>query len=354
MIIIQDRIEVSSENLARLQQLILERYRPQAEQRGMVFVEIQVSPPLALRNAPCTLWLRWRVADAASWWGMRVQAFAHDVAGFWMEVDSLCEARERVYLTADSADQLPQPANVDEFLRETYGHRETAQLRLCDDVIAEARAAFEETLQAAGSALPGIIAAHLGENLAPDYAVGHFTWDLLFTDSESAGAARQSAVWREQVEPLLERCCSACHALGLDTLGAGVRNPRLRNGVKRTAYFRLLPGVDQQSAESFERDLLEMPAQIAEIRNWRLSRAVNLPWGNGQDAQWTYVWEQEFETLEGLTGPYMLHPHHWAHIDRWFDPESGAQAVDTHLSHAFCQLSESLITSESEPLACVS
>ena len=134
----------------------------------------------------------------------------------------------------------------------------------------------------------------------------------------------------------------------METLGAGLRDSGLKNAIKRTAYFRLLPGTDDATARRFEQDLLEMPMQIPEILNWRLSRAEALPWNQNEVAPWTYVWEQEFAKLEDLLGPYMTHPHHWAHIDRWFDPESGVQAVDTRLSHAFSPLQESLIAKESQ------
>ena len=36
---------------------------------------------------------------------------------------------------------------------------------------------------------------------------------------------------------------------------------------------------------------------------------------------WTHVFEQEFTDVEGLMGPYLMHPIHWAVVDRWFDPE---------------------------------
>jgi len=39
----------------------------------------------------------------------------------------------------------------------------------------------------------------------------------------------------------------------------------------------------------------------------------------------------------------MVHPHHWAYIDRWFDPESGVQIIDTALCHAFAPLAQSFI-----------
>ena len=90
-------------------------------------------------------------------------------------------------------------------------------------------------------------------------------------------------------------------------------------------------------------------AQIPEILNWRLSRARVLPWDNAGVSPWTYVWEQEFASLDDLLGPYMMHPHHWAHIDRWFDLESGVQALDVNLSHAFCPVAQSILSAEATP-----
>jgi len=36
----------------------------------------------------------------------------------------------------------------------------------------------------------------------------------------------------------------------------------------------------------------------------------------------THVFSQRFTDLEGLTGPYLMHPIHWAYVDRWFDPDA--------------------------------
>ena len=46
-------------------------------------------------------------------------------------------------------------------------------------------------------------------------------------------------------------------------------------------------------------------------------------------------WEQEYADIGGLMGPYMLHPYHWAVIDRWFDPECPDWIVNTRLCHSF-------------------
>lgn len=346
MIIVQDRIEVAAADLERLQQMFRERYQEAAAQRGLEFVESLISPPVRMQNATSTMWLRWQVADAQAWWAMRAQSGDPAVAAFWAEVDSFCISRERLYLSSATAAELSAAEDVSAYLVETRGHRETAQLLLREGVTDSGRSELVAVLEGAARQLPELEAASLAENMAPEYAAGHYTWDLLFPNQEAAEAARNSDVWEKQIEPALAHYCQVQHALAMETIGAGLRRPGLENGIKRTAYFHLMPEVTTEVAERFERDLLEMPAHIPSILNWRLSRAQALPWNNAEEAPWTYVWEQEFEDLDGLTGPYMVHPHHWAHIDRWFDPESGVQAVDVRLSHAFSSLPQSLITHE--------
>jgi hypothetical protein len=343
MIVVQDKIEVPGSQLARLQQLFRERYISDAAQRGLHFTEFLVSPPLLLTEAPCTLWARWQVADPGAWWAMRAQSGTAAVAAFWADVDALCLSRERSYLGGESPQALPQPVDASSFAISTHGYRETAQLALRDDITPAQRAELEGILREAGGKIPGLAMSSLGANFAPEYAAGHYTWDLSYPDRNTAEAAQRAATWRERILPALDRFCVARHALRLDTVAAGLRRPGIANAIKRTAYFRLLPGTTTQQAREFEQVLLAMPAQIPEIQNWRLSRAGTLPWDTAHGNPWTYVWEQEFASLDDLLGPYMIHPHHWAHVDRWFDPESGVQAVDVRLSHAFCAIEASVL-----------
>lgn len=345
MVLIQDQIRVPANKLSALQTLFHERYLPAAEQRGMTLLESRVSPPLLLAEGEATLWQRWQVADIGAWWAMRAQAGMPAVAEFWADVDALCNFRERIYLTEDKA-PLPGGQDTSRFQVKPGAYRETAQLTLKEGASDADKTALVEALNRAQS-LAGLEAFSLSENLAPEYAAGHYTFDLLFADQQHADAARASSIWKEQVEPALAEYCSACHAVTLDTLGAGLRTATLTNAIKRTAFFRVLPGVAPELAKRFEQDLLQMPAQIPEILNWRLSRALPVSWNTNAHA-WTYVWEQEFESLDDLLGPYMINPHHWAHIDRWFDPESGVQAIDVDLSHAFSPLSTSLMAIESK------
>lgn len=343
MVLFQDRIDVDAAKLERLLQLVREQYQPGAERRGMTLLESRISPPIKLERSHSTLWLRWQVESIPAWWAMRAQAGTAGVAEFWSQIDSFCAFRERIYLTGST--QLPQAEAVDSYQVNTRGHRETAQLCLRDKLTDSDRGQFL-TVLAQAEGLPGIEALSLGENLAPEYAAGHYTWDLLFGDEKAAFAARESELWTGTLASALDRYCETCHALTLETLGAGLRRSTLKGAIKRTAYFRLLPDIGNDVAKRFEQDLLEMPAQIPEILNWRLSRAIELPWNRAGQAAWTYVWEQEFETVDDLLGPYMVNPHHWAHIDRWFDPESGVQAIDVNLSHAFSPLNESLMAQE--------
>ncbi|MEZ5571213.1 MAG: Dabb family protein [Halioglobus sp.] len=348
MIVVQDKIEIDGRRLDQVMQLFRDEYMEHAALRGLQFIESLISPPVKLQNAPNTLWLRWQVADAGAWWAMRAQSGDPVISQFWAKVDSLCIARERSYLSESAATALPQPTDVGEFIVTTQGYRETAQLSLRDSISAEQRSELDTVLRESAAELPGLDAASLSANFAPEYAAGHYTWDLLYRNRASAGQAQQSAVWQSAIKDAITRYCKACHALGLDTISAGVRQAELTNGIKRTAYFRLLPGTSDDTARRFEQDLLEMTGHIPQILNWRLSRASVLPWNTARCESWTYVWEQEYETLEDLLGPYMMHPHHWAHIDRWFDPESGVQAVDVQLSHAFCPLDRSIISLDTQ------
>ncbi|MBM68497.1 MAG: hypothetical protein CME43_03355 [Haliea sp.] len=341
MITVQDEIVLQAQHLSAVEALFQTRYRKAAEARGMHFQSLQVSPPVAIAEAPVTLWLRWTITDPAAWWGMRAQSGTAEVAAFWAAVDKQSLSRRRTYLMKPDAAALTLPT-AGRSTATSRGYRETAQLQIREG----GADALQQALSLWLPQLPGLASSELGNNLAPEYAAGHLTLDLLYPDAAAAARAQASDVWQCQILPELSRTCTAVHALALATVGAGLREPDLAGGIKRTAFFRLQSGRDTATAEAFERDLLAMPEHIHEIRNWRLSRAVPVEWQHAGCAPWTWVWEQEFRTVDDLLGPYMLHPHHWAHIDRWFDPESGAQAIDTALSHAFSPFGSSVLARE--------
>jgi hypothetical protein len=128
----------------------------------------------------------------------------------------------------------------------------------------------------------------------------------------------------------------------IDSVGyTGVPAPA-RVSLEPTIYRTLLVSVDDAAdpavVEQFESETRAMPNYIHTIGTSQLSRVHE----SSGAARWTHVWEQEYADLDGLTGPYMTHPYHWAHIDRWFDPERGPRIV-TRLCHSFCAIDGAII-----------
>ncbi|ADU00545.1 Dabb family protein [Mycolicibacterium gilvum] len=106
------------------------------------------------------------------------------------------------------------------------------------------------------------------------------------------------------------------------------------SGVYRTLLLRVLPGTEPSVVARFEDELRLMPRYVRSITAWQLSRAQD-PTG---DAGWTHVFEQQFTDEAGLMGPYLMHPIHWAVVDRWFDPETTDVIIRDRVCHSFCAL----------------
>jgi len=111
--------------------------------------------------------------------------------------------------------------------------------------------------------------------------------------------------------------------------------------VYRALLLRVLPDTAKKTVAQFEDELSTMPQYIPAIRAWQLSR-VDDPIGA---SHWTHVFEQEFSDLDGLTGPYLMHPIHWAVVDRWFDPECPDVIIRDRVCHSFCRCDEPMLTS---------
>ena len=118
--------------------------------------------------------------------------------------------------------------------------------------------------------------------------------------------------------------------------GADYTGSPVRTGQPGTVYRALLlsvaPDTDPDDVERFEQELASLPRYVSSIRAWQLSRVDRAV---GATA-WTHVFEQEFSDVEGLMGPYLMHPIHWAVVDRWFDPETTDCIVRERVCHSFC------------------
>ncbi|OBF53537.1 Dabb family protein [Mycolicibacterium monacense] len=103
--------------------------------------------------------------------------------------------------------------------------------------------------------------------------------------------------------------------------------------VYRALLLRVRPETDEATVRRFEDDLRLLPRYVRTIHSWQLSRVEDAI----GTSPWTHVFEQEFTDVDGLMGPYLMHPIHWAYVDRWFDPECPDMIVRDRVCHSFCR-----------------
>jgi Stress responsive A/B Barrel Domain len=122
--------------------------------------------------------------------------------------------------------------------------------------------------------------------------------------------------------------------------GTPTRNGSASGTVYRALLLRVLPETDASTLARFEDELSSMPRHIPAIRAWQLSRVDD---AIGR-SEWTHVFEQEFTDVGGLMGPYLMHPFHWAVVDRWFDPECPDVIIRNRVCHSFCHCEDAILT----------
>jgi hypothetical protein len=199
---------------------------------------------------------------------------------------------------------------------------ETVQLHVAASVDS---ATLESAIAAQAQSNAQIRRWHLGRNLEGSWGAGAYTLDLHWSDSAPAAALQLDAV----------AGIESADRVVYETIGAGIRDAGLENGIWRTLLLRTRP-VAARHVPALEQDLLGMPKYMKRIRNWRLGRVVS-------GGEWTHVWQQEYTGIDDLLGEYLVHPFHWGWVDRWFDMEFPEWTVD-RISHAFCPLPRSLLS----------
>ncbi len=110
--------------------------------------------------------------------------------------------------------------------------------------------------------------------------------------------------------------------------------------VYRTLLLRVAPGTEERTIAHFEADLRLLPRYVETITAWQLSRVESATGAS----KWTHVFEQQFTDVEGLLGPYLMHPIHWAWVDRWFDPECPEVIVRDRVCHSFCRTDTAVLS----------
>ncbi|MBU6266697.1 MAG: Dabb family protein [Sphingomonadales bacterium] len=182
----------------------------------------------------------------------------------------------------------------------------------------ERRAALIAGVLATAGALPGVRSAWAAPVL--DRAVinaGDIVWRVAFEDEAHAAA-------------LARALASLLAGLAVTSLGYRLENAGGRAGgpgIWRALVFRCFPGTEPARKAALAAATLLLPGAVPEIRRWALSP---VQWTAGE-TPFEFVWEQEFDALDGLTGPYMDAPAHWGLVDAFFDADCPEYIVDPRL-----------------------
>lgn len=153
-------------------------------------------------------------------------------------------------------------------------------------------------------------------------------------DTEGEWRCAQHDFGAALADSAITRVNGACYS------GEASRAVNTTASVYRTLLLRVPPDTDPDIVARFCDELRLMPRYVKSITAWQLSRvdeAVGI-------SSWTHVFEQEFTDVDGLMGPYLMHPIHWAVVDRWFDPECPDVIVRDRVCHSFCVMPASILS----------
>ena len=209
--------------------------------------------------------------------------------------------------------------------------------------VAEAqRDAFSAALSDATERLPGATGRLVAPTLPGVFNGGDFIWRVSFANCAAADAAmasdagqaiqalvadKQAVVSLEEADFATGHSCGAADAV---------------SGLYRVAMFCADRNPTPERLAAFSRDTRIMPDHVRTIQRWELST----PDRAAGTMPWTHIWEQEYADRGGLEGSYMLHPVHWAHVERWFDTEYPECLVSPQLVHTFCALDRAILNQQ--------
>ena len=167
---------------------------------------------------------------------------------------------------------------------------------------------------------------------------GDAIWRMSFVDRAARDAALAGDAWAPAAALLADPSVTLHReTVGYETDRVGGSDADC--GLYRVALFCANVRPDAERLTAFADQTESMSRYVRTIRRWQLSTPAET---DGR-RPWTTVWEQEYDDLQGLKGAYMLHPVHWAHVERWFDPEYPEWLVDRTIVHTFCETSASVI-----------
>ena len=200
----------------------------------------------------------------------------------------------------------------------------------------EERDALVARLREGAARLPDVVANWIAA-VYPEATInaGHVIWRMVHASEAAAQAATLSSAWTDHIAPAIA---------GLELTGAGYRLTQRQSrpagaGIWRALLFSCFAHSDPALVRDLEERTLLLPRYVPEIRNWALNRTA---WSEGRKPI-EFVWEQEYDHLAGLTGPYMQTPVHWGIVDAYFDADCPEYIVDPHLIQIVGAIDETII-----------
>lgn len=164
---------------------------------------------------------------------------------------------------------------------------------------------------------------------------GHIIWRMCHASQAAAQEATLSPAWAASIVPALAE---------MQITGAGYCMRRANlcaagAGIWRGLLFRCFDHCDPAKVRELSEKTLLLPQYVPEIRSWALNPVC---WTEGPRAI-DFVWEQEYDSIEGLTGPYMHTPIHWGIVDAYFDADCPDYIVDPHLIQMAGEIDRSIM-----------
>jgi hypothetical protein len=324
-VFVVDRVVTAPGCAQRFIDAYLAGYAPGARERGMTLRDVLVSPPIWFDDQPNTVTITWTLRDAAAWWQMTWHGRSDPrLAQWWGSIADLIVERQRSVATR------PETAAPAADLESTSSAAAPAPAvcvtRLVDVAESDRGRVLDALRVAAGGS--GAFACVVEPTLPGTRNGGDILVHLRFRDQD---AWDKSTFDDTLADPAIT------HVNGATYRGTPTR--RGNGTVYRALLLRVDPEVDDATVAQFERELASMPGFVSTIKAWQLSR-VDTAMGT---SPWTHVFEQEFTDVDGLLGPYLMHPIHWSVVDRWFDPETTDVIVRDRLCHSFCQLASPVL-----------
>lgn len=317
-VFVVDRVVTAPGCAQRFIDAYLAGYAPGARGRGMTLRDVLVSPPIWFDDQTNVVTITWTLRDAAAWWQMTWHGRSDPtLAQWWDSITDLIVSRERSVAAAPE-NAVPAAEVVVSSAPAVPAYCVT---RLVDAAEPD-RGRVLETLRAAAHS-SGAVSFVVEPTLPGSRNGGDLLVHLRF-DSQD--------VWDQSTFDDCLADPAVTHVNG--AIYRGTPNRRGTGTVYRALLLRVDPAADAATVARFEGELMSMPGFVSTIKAWQLSR-VETSMGS---SAWTHVFEQEFTDVDGLLGPYLMHPIHWTVVDRWFDPETTDVIVRDRLCHSFCEL----------------